>query len=209
MRMTLALVWRSSPPRPSLWRVLTLVGGARARSGSPTRASASSTPSSRDSRDATVRWVLVELGLVVALALVQRGLGLVRSVLGARLGIDINVTHPREGPGPRPAVLRGPRVLRQAHAGAARGVVAAHRARHRELRPRAERHHARRLRRAARSRFSGWAVLGALRSRPSPRPSPRCASRSSPSASETGARPSRGGSSTSSTCSRTTSTRRR
>src|SRR5208282_4571335 len=43
-------------------------------------------------RAATFRWVLVELGLVVALALVQRGLGLVRSVLGLRLGVDINVT---------------------------------------------------------------------------------------------------------------------
>ena len=43
-------------------------------------------------RDATMRWVLFELGLVVALACVQRGLGLVRSLLGARLGIDINVT---------------------------------------------------------------------------------------------------------------------
>ncbi len=44
------------------------------------------------SRQATWRWVLVELGLVVALAVMQRGLGLVRSLLGARLGIDINVT---------------------------------------------------------------------------------------------------------------------
>ncbi len=44
------------------------------------------------SRDATVRWVLVELALVATLAAVQRGLGLVRQLLGARLGIDINVT---------------------------------------------------------------------------------------------------------------------
>lgn len=41
---------------------------------------------------ATLRWVLTELGLVVAFATVQRGLGLVRSLLGARLGIDINVS---------------------------------------------------------------------------------------------------------------------
>ena len=41
---------------------------------------------------ATLRWVLAELCLVVTIALVQRGLGLVRNVLGARLGVDINVS---------------------------------------------------------------------------------------------------------------------
>lgn len=40
---------------------------------------------------AALRWVLVELGLVAALALAQRGLSLVRQLLGARLSIDINV----------------------------------------------------------------------------------------------------------------------
>jgi ATP-binding cassette subfamily B protein len=40
----------------------------------------------------TLRWVGVELLLVAGSATVQRGLGLVRSLLGARLGIDINVT---------------------------------------------------------------------------------------------------------------------
>src|SRR5437763_587980 len=43
-------------------------------------------------RPATLRWVMVELILVSTLAAVQRGLGLVRNLLGARLGIDINVT---------------------------------------------------------------------------------------------------------------------
>ncbi len=42
-------------------------------------------------REATIRWVMVELALVVMMATVQRGLGLLRSLLGARLGIDINV----------------------------------------------------------------------------------------------------------------------
>src|SRR5262249_35379256 len=42
-------------------------------------------------RDAALRWVLVELGLVGAQALVQRGLGLLRALIGARLSIDINV----------------------------------------------------------------------------------------------------------------------
>lgn len=38
-----------------------------------------------------VEWVLVELALVVALAWCQRGLGLVRQLLGARLGTDLNL----------------------------------------------------------------------------------------------------------------------
>lgn len=39
----------------------------------------------------SVRWVLIELASVTALALSVRGTGLVRTVLGARLGVDINV----------------------------------------------------------------------------------------------------------------------
>ena len=43
------------------------------------------------SRDLTLTWVLVELGLVVLQASVARGSSLVRSVLGSRLGTDVNV----------------------------------------------------------------------------------------------------------------------
>jgi len=39
----------------------------------------------------TVHWVLGELALVSAQAVVQRGLFLMRSLLGARLGLDVNV----------------------------------------------------------------------------------------------------------------------
>ncbi len=39
----------------------------------------------------TSRWVLIELASVTALALAIRGTGLVRSILGARLGVDVNV----------------------------------------------------------------------------------------------------------------------
>ncbi|MDB4938044.1 MAG: transporter, ATP-binding/permease protein [Labilithrix sp.] len=39
----------------------------------------------------TIKWVGVELGLVVVQATLTRGLGLVRSVLGSRLGTDVNV----------------------------------------------------------------------------------------------------------------------
>src|SRR6185436_755168 len=38
----------------------------------------------------TLRWVLVELALVSAQGLVQRSLSLVRSMLGARLSLDVN-----------------------------------------------------------------------------------------------------------------------
>lgn len=43
------------------------------------------------SRDETIRWVIVELVLVVFQASVSRGGGLVQNVLGSRLGTDINV----------------------------------------------------------------------------------------------------------------------
>ncbi len=91
VKMTLRLVWRSSRPMTVALGALTFVGGlvplgvayAGKRIVDAVVAHA---------RDETVRWVLVELGFVVTLALVQRGLGLVRSLLGARLGVDINVS---------------------------------------------------------------------------------------------------------------------
>jgi ATP-binding cassette subfamily B protein len=43
------------------------------------------------SRDDTLRWVGIELGLVVLQATFTRSLGLIRSVLGSRLGTDVNV----------------------------------------------------------------------------------------------------------------------
>lgn len=39
----------------------------------------------------STRWVLLELASVTALAIALRGTGLVRSILGARLGVDVNV----------------------------------------------------------------------------------------------------------------------
>jgi ATP-binding cassette, subfamily B, bacterial len=44
------------------------------------------------SPERTLRWVLVELALVASLALVQRTIGLLRALIGARLGLDINAT---------------------------------------------------------------------------------------------------------------------
>jgi ATP-binding cassette subfamily B protein len=89
-RMTLRLVWRSSPSMTLALLAMTLVGGlvplGIAYSGKRIVDGVVA-----HSRTPTLRWVGVELGLVVALAVVQRGLGLVRNLLGARLGIDINV----------------------------------------------------------------------------------------------------------------------
>ncbi|HEX4448784.1 MAG TPA: ABC transporter ATP-binding protein, partial [Polyangiaceae bacterium] len=91
IRMTLALVWASSAPMTVGLAVATLAGGV-APLGVAYAGKRIVDNVVAHSRDATLRWVAVELALVVSLALVQRGLGLVRSLLGARLGIDINVT---------------------------------------------------------------------------------------------------------------------
>ena len=90
-RMTLRLVWRSSPPQTVALAVLTLVGGLVPLGVAYAGKKIVDAVVAHD-RHATLHWVLIELVLVVAMALVQRGLGLVRSVLGLRLGVDINVT---------------------------------------------------------------------------------------------------------------------
>jgi ATP-binding cassette subfamily B protein len=90
MRATLRLVWRSSPAQTAALAGLTLVGGLVPLGVAYVGKRIVDAVVAR-SHDATLRWVLVELALVTALAFTQRGLGLVRSVLGARLGIDINV----------------------------------------------------------------------------------------------------------------------
>ena len=72
-RMTLALVWRSSPPQTVALGVLTLVGGLVPLGVAYAGKRIVDAVVAHD-HDATLRWVLVELALVVALALVQRGL---------------------------------------------------------------------------------------------------------------------------------------
>jgi len=89
-RMTLRLVWRSSRAMTIALFAMTLAGGLLplgiAYSGKRIVDAVVA-----HSRPPTLRWVGVELGLVVGLAALQRGLGLVKNLLGARLGIDINV----------------------------------------------------------------------------------------------------------------------
>jgi ATP-binding cassette subfamily B protein len=91
IRMTLRLVWNSSTPMTVALASMTLAGGL-VPLGVAYAGKRIVDAVVAHSRDATLRWVSVELAFGVSLALVQRGLALVRSLLGARLGIDINVT---------------------------------------------------------------------------------------------------------------------
>jgi ATP-binding cassette, subfamily B, bacterial len=89
-RATVALVWQSSPRLTVLLGGLTLLGA-----GVPLAIAwvgkAIVDAAVAHQRDSTVHWVVVELGLVVAQAAILRALALVRGLLGARLGLDINV----------------------------------------------------------------------------------------------------------------------
>jgi len=87
---TVKMVWRASPAATGVLAALTLVsavlplGVAYAGKGIVDGVVAVSAHQ-------TMRWVIIELGIVAGQALTQRGLAFVRSLLGARLGVDINV----------------------------------------------------------------------------------------------------------------------
>lgn len=89
-RRAMALVWSSSPRLTVALAILTTAaaaippGIAWAGKGIVDAVVA-------HSRDLTIQWVLVELALVVLQATTTRALGLVRSILGSRLGVDVNV----------------------------------------------------------------------------------------------------------------------
>jgi ATP-binding cassette, subfamily B, bacterial len=87
---TLKLVWRSSPAGSAVLGLLTVVA-AVVPLGIAWVGKAIMDAVVAHSREGTLRWVLVELALVAAQSLLQRALGLVRGLLGARLAIDINV----------------------------------------------------------------------------------------------------------------------
>lgn len=89
-RRALALVWSSSRPLTVALAVLTLLG-AVVPPGIAWAGKRIVDAVVANSRDDTLFWVLVELALVVGQATVIRGLGLVRSVMGSRLGTDVNV----------------------------------------------------------------------------------------------------------------------
>jgi ATP-binding cassette subfamily B protein len=87
---TLGLVWRSSASGTILIGLLTLAC-ALIPLGVAWAGKQIVDSVVRASRDATLHWVLAELGLVSALALATQGLSLTRTIVGARLGVDINV----------------------------------------------------------------------------------------------------------------------
>ncbi|MFO0759975.1 MAG: ABC transporter ATP-binding protein [Byssovorax sp.] len=86
---TLGLVWRASPRGSLLMGVLTLLA-ALIPLGVACAGKAITDAVVAGDHDRALRWVLIELCAVIALAAVTRGLGLVRSLTGARLGVDIN-----------------------------------------------------------------------------------------------------------------------
>ncbi len=89
-RRTLGLVWASSRAQTVALGALTLVA-ALVPLGVAYAGKRIVDAVVAHSRETTIRWVVTELVLVGTMAGVQRGLGLVRQLLGARLGIDINV----------------------------------------------------------------------------------------------------------------------
>jgi ATP-binding cassette subfamily B protein len=98
---TLGLVWRSSPGGTMALGVLTLLAAAlpplvayvgKLIIDAVMAAHAAAPGAARDAAVArTVRFVLLELGAVGTIALLERALGLVRQLVGSRLGIDVNV----------------------------------------------------------------------------------------------------------------------
>ena len=87
---TLRLVWRSAPGLTGLVAGLTLAA-ALLPLGVAWAGKAIVDAVVAKSKDATFTWVMVELGFAVAVALTSRGLSTVRTVLAARLSVDINV----------------------------------------------------------------------------------------------------------------------
>jgi len=90
MRRAFGLVWKSSPSLTVALGLFTLLVAAVPPSIAYTGKRIVDEVI-LGSLDGTVRWVAVELGLVALQATLVRGLGLVRSVLGSRLGTDVNV----------------------------------------------------------------------------------------------------------------------
>jgi ATP-binding cassette subfamily B protein len=90
MRRALVLVWASSPALTALFAAMVLLasflGPGIALAGKRIVDAVVA-----GSREETIRWVLVELVLVVVQATNTRAGALVRSVLGSRLGTDVNV----------------------------------------------------------------------------------------------------------------------
>jgi ATP-binding cassette subfamily B protein len=88
---TLGLVWRASRSLTAALGGLTLVA-ALLPLGVAYAGKAIVDGVVAHDRDATFTWVLVELAFAAGLAISARGLGVVRTILGSRLGVDVNLT---------------------------------------------------------------------------------------------------------------------
>jgi ATP-binding cassette subfamily B protein len=86
---TLSLVWRSSPRGALLMGLLTLFA-ALIPLGIAYAGKAIMDAVVAGAHELALRWVVIELVAVASLAGVTRALGLSRSLIGARLGVDIN-----------------------------------------------------------------------------------------------------------------------
>jgi ATP-binding cassette subfamily B protein len=89
-RRTLSLVLQSSPGLVATLALLTLVGALAPLAVAYAGKHIIDAVVARDIA-LSVRWVLLELASVTVLGLSLRGIGLTRSILGARLGTDVNV----------------------------------------------------------------------------------------------------------------------
>ena len=90
IRRALGLVWQASPSLTVTYGVIVLLGAAIGPAVALAGKRIVDGVVAADS-NVTLRWVGVELALVVAQTSIGRGGGLVRSVLGSRLGTNINV----------------------------------------------------------------------------------------------------------------------
>jgi ATP-binding cassette subfamily B protein len=90
-RQTLALVWRSSRLGTLALGALTIVAASLPPIVAYVGKLIVDAVVARD-RTRAVRMVLLELAVVGTMALLERSLGLVRQLVGARLGIDVNLT---------------------------------------------------------------------------------------------------------------------
>jgi ATP-binding cassette subfamily B protein len=97
---TLGLVWRSSPGATTALALFTVLSAALAPAvayvgkiivDAVVAARATAGGASEAAIHRAVLWVVVELALIVGAAGLERTLGLVRTLVGARLGIDVNV----------------------------------------------------------------------------------------------------------------------
>ena len=167
----LALVWQSAPAGVVVLAVLTVVSAAlppfvayvgKLIVDAVMAAQGAAAPLREAAIGRAVRLVVVELAAVVAIAGTERALGLVRQVVGLRLGIDINVRILEKALRLELSKFEDAGVLRQADAGAAGSFHAPALARAEQLSDRSQRADPGGLPARCWSAFSGWMAIALL-----------------------------------------------